>query len=178
MGIILKHTDGYNYELLDKIAIVGDIIRIIQIDGTPLVEATVRQVEGITENELLISKTVGDFTTVLADNSDDIYQVMERIYEDSETMNGKNNEELIGKSFDNVKKPSHYNKSGKFETIEVIEEFTKGYKDGFVAHCVGTSTKYNARAPHKHDSPLEDLKKSREYLTFAIEYLEKKNGNS
>lgn len=67
--------------------------------------------------------------------------------------------------------PDHY-KRGKYETIEVIEEITAGYSDGFVAHCAGTAIKYIARAPYKHATPLEDLKKSRKYLEFAIKRLE------
>lgn len=74
---------------------------------------------------------------------------------------------------DAVNSPHHYTR-GKFEVIEVIEQVTSGYKDGFVAHCVGTATKYQHRAPFKHASPLEDLKKSRAYLNFAIDYLEAK----
>lgn len=71
-----------------------------------------------------------------------------------------------------VEHPSHYT-NGRFETIEMIEEVTKGYSDGFVAHCVGTSVKYNSRAPFKGNL-TEDLKKSRAYLTFAIDHIEGK----
>lgn len=73
---------------------------------------------------------------------------------------------------DVVNHPSHYG-NGRFETIEMIEEITKGYDDGFVAHCVGTAVKYESRAPFKHDTPLEDLRKARKYLEFAIEHLER-----
>ena len=79
--------------------------------------------------------------------------------------------ELVTDAGDNVDSPSHYT-NGKFETIEVIEEITQGYSDGFVAHCAGTAIKYIARAPYKHETPLEDLRKSRRYLDFAIERLE------
>jgi len=72
---------------------------------------------------------------------------------------------------DAVNSPSHY-KRGKFETIEVIEEITQGYADGFVAHCAGTAIKYIARAPYKHDTPTEDLRKAAKYLEFAIKRLE------
>lgn len=72
---------------------------------------------------------------------------------------------------DAVEHPSHYT-SGKFETIEVIEDITSGYEDGFLAHCVGTATKYIYRAPHKHETPLEDLRKAAKYLEFAIKHLE------
>jgi len=77
------------------------------------------------------------------------------------------------KASDAVNSPDHY-KRGKFETIEVIEEITQGYADGFVAHCAGTAIKYIARAPYKHDTPLEDLRKSAKYLEFAIKRLEAK----
>lgn len=72
---------------------------------------------------------------------------------------------------DAVNSPSHY-KRGKFETIEVIEEITAGYSDGFVAHCAGTAVKYIARAPYKHATPTEDLRKAAKYLEFVIKRLE------
>ncbi|WP_077297440.1 DUF3310 domain-containing protein [Virgibacillus pantothenticus] len=70
-------------------------------------------------------------------------------------------------SNDNVQHPSHYT-HGKYETIDVIEDITSGYDDGFTAHCVGTAVKYLYRAPHKHESPLEDLRKAAKYVEFAI----------
>ena len=73
-------------------------------------------------------------------------------------------------SDDVVAHPSHYT-SGKFEVIEVIEEFTQGYEP-YEAYCVGNVIKYVARAPHKHATPLQDLKKARQYLDFAIERIE------
>lgn len=69
-----------------------------------------------------------------------------------------------------VKQPSHYTQ-GKFETIEVIEEITNGYSNGFVAYNIGNVLKYIARAPHKHETPLEDLRKAERYLQYAIENL-------
>jgi len=77
-------------------------------------------------------------------------------------------------AFDNVQKPSHYNHGG-METIDLIKEIVSGYKDPFVAHCIGTAIKYESRAPFKHENPLEDLKKSAKYLEFAIKHLEDKN---
>lgn len=71
-----------------------------------------------------------------------------------------------------VHHPNHYT-NGKFETIEVIEEIVKNYSDPHVGYCVGNTQKYIARAPFKHDSPLEDLKKARKYLDFAIDRLER-----
>ena len=74
---------------------------------------------------------------------------------------------------DKVNSPSHY-KQGKFETIEIIEQVTKGYDNSFVGYCVGNTIKYLSRAPFKHETPLEDLKKAYKYLEFAIKELEGK----
>lgn len=71
---------------------------------------------------------------------------------------------------DKVDHPSHY-KQGKFETIEIIEEITQGYEDGYVAYAVGNAIKYLARAPFKHDTPEEDLRKAAKYIEFALKRL-------
>ncbi|MGM0904243.1 MAG: DUF3310 domain-containing protein [Bacillota bacterium] len=70
--------------------------------------------------------------------------------------------------------PNHYTQ-GSIEVIDIIRQTTSGYRDPFVAHCVGTSTKYLNRAPFKHASPLDDLKKAAKYLEFAIDHLERKD---
>lgn len=75
---------------------------------------------------------------------------------------------------DIVNNPSHYN-SGNIETIDLIKEVVSGYDDSFVAHCVGTATKYVSRAPFKHDDHTIDLKKAVAYLNFAIKRLEDDN---
>lgn len=74
---------------------------------------------------------------------------------------------------DAVNSPNHYTQ-GRFETIEIIEEITKGYSDGYVAYCVGNALKYLARAPFKHEEPTEDLRKAAKYLEFAIDGLTRK----
>ena len=71
-------------------------------------------------------------------------------------------------SVDNVNSPQHY-RHGRFETIELIEDITKKYDDGFVAYCVGNAVKYVDRAPFKHVSPSEDLRKAAWYLTRAAD---------
>lgn len=75
---------------------------------------------------------------------------------------------------DAVNSPNHYTQ-GKFETIEIIEHLTSKYDDGFTAHCVGTAFKYMDRAPYKHESPTECLRKAAKYLSFAIERLDAKS---
>lgn len=72
---------------------------------------------------------------------------------------------------DAVSRPSHYT-AGEIEVIDIIAQTVAGYDDPFVGHCIGTATKYLNRAPYKHASPLEDLKKSRAYIDFAIEHME------
>jgi hypothetical protein len=70
---------------------------------------------------------------------------------------------------DSISHPSHYN-SGKFEAIEVIEDWNLGFN-------LGNTVKYLSRAgkkdPAKH---LEDLKKGAWYLAREISNLEKKQG--
>lgn len=68
-----------------------------------------------------------------------------------------------GKQFDSVEKPSHYNQ-GKFEVIDVIEDWNLGFH-------LGNVVKYVARNEHK-ENPLEDLKKAKYYLDRKIEELE------
>lgn len=73
--------------------------------------------------------------------------------------------------------PAHY-KRGKYETIDVIEHITAGYDDPFVAYCVGNAVKYADRAPYKHDSPAECLRKAAWYLTRAADHVDKQAGDS
>jgi len=73
---------------------------------------------------------------------------------------------------DMVEKPPHYN-AGRFEVIEIIAEVTKGYDDSFVSYNVGNTQKYIARAPYK-GKLVEDLKKAKRYLEYAVEHIEKR----
>lgn len=75
---------------------------------------------------------------------------------------------------DAVNSPNHYTQ-GRFETIEIIEEITQGYSDGYVAYCVGNALKYLARAPFKHGEPTEDIGKAAKYLEFALVRLKTQN---
>jgi len=64
---------------------------------------------------------------------------------------------------DIINHPKYYT-SGKFETIDVIEDWKLGYHLG---NCI----KYLSRAKHKGNE-LEDLKKAKWYLERKIKQLE------
>jgi uncharacterized protein DUF3310 len=63
------------------------------------------------------------------------------------------------KNHDEVNHPKHYT-FGKFEVIEVIEDWSLGFN-------LGNAIKYIARAEHKGD-PLVNLKKAAWYLQREI----------
>ena len=65
--------------------------------------------------------------------------------------------------YDVVTKPPHYN-HGKYETIEVIEDWKLNY------HC-GNAVKYISRHNHK-GKPVEDIKKAIWYLQRYLLFLE------
>lgn len=66
---------------------------------------------------------------------------------------------------DKVNHPSHYT-FGKYEVIDVIEDWNLGYH-------LGNVVKYIARSGHKRRG-LEDLKKAAWYLNRYIKSKEKK----
>ena len=67
-----------------------------------------------------------------------------------------------------VSHPSHYN-SGKYEVIDIIEEFTKDLS-GIEAVDTGNAIKYVLRWNKKNG--IQDLKKAIWYLTHLVEHLE------
>lgn len=68
---------------------------------------------------------------------------------------------------DLINHPQHY--EGNIECIDAMEEVIG--KKGVVKFCIGNAFKYLWRCRKKHDSPLEDLKKCRWYVSKAIELL-------
>lgn len=79
----------------------------------------------------------------------------------------------LGDTKDNVNHPSHY-QSGKFEVIDIIEEFTKDYS-GAEAFAMGNVIKYVLRSGKKNG--IEDLKKAQWYLNYLIKDMEVKEAN-
>lgn len=75
---------------------------------------------------------------------------------------------------DNIR-PDHY-KTDIYSCIDVIEDLCKNTKnDTFTDYNRFQSFKYIWRAGNKGDV-LQDLKKAKQFLDFAIAYEEKKNG--
>ncbi|WP_436888817.1 DUF3310 domain-containing protein [Mammaliicoccus sciuri] len=67
---------------------------------------------------------------------------------------------------DPVNKPSHY-MLGDIEVKDIITIVADKYHKGSVAHNVASALEYQMRAPEKNG--LEDIKKARKCLDFAIE---------
>ena len=67
---------------------------------------------------------------------------------------------------DPVNKPSHY-MLGDIEVKDIIAIVADKYHKGSVAHNVASALEYQMRAPEKNG--LEDIKKARKCLDFAIE---------
>lgn len=67
---------------------------------------------------------------------------------------------------DNVNHPAHY-ETGKFECIDVMVEVFGAEK--VAAFCECNAFKYLYRCENKHETPQEDWKKARWYLTKALE---------
>lgn len=59
-----------------------------------------------------------------------------------------------------VNHPSYYGGDVKYETIKLVVNWDFGF-------CVGNTLKYIMRAPNK-DNYIEDMKKARWYLDYAI----------
>jgi hypothetical protein len=88
---------------------------------------------------------------------EDAKHALEQKFDDNPT-------KLTGRQgVDMVEKPPHYN-HGKFETIEVIEDWKLNY------HC-GNAVKYISRHMHK-GRPVEDIKKAVWYLQRYLLTLE------
>ena len=69
-----------------------------------------------------------------------------------------------------VSHPDHY-KSGKYEVIDIIDEFTKDLS-GTEAVCTANAIKYILRWKKKNG--IQDVKKAIWYLTHLVEHLENK----
>lgn len=71
-------------------------------------------------------------------------------------------EKLVDTKDEMVNSPQHY-QSGKYEVIDIIEEFTKDYS-GIEAVCIGNAIKYILRS-NKKGNAIQDIDKAIWYLT-------------
>ena len=168
---------------------VGDLIRVVALDdGEGNVEAFGEnyKIGDILEVASVDLYGRGDVTTTangcfLYDHEYEIHrkageedapkttQADALAYYQSEVVGSE--DDRINEPQEAINSPNHYTQ-GRFETIEIIEEITQGYSDGYVAYCVGNALKYLARAPFKHGEPTEDIGKAAKYIEFALARLQ------
>ncbi|MFJ7665351.1 DUF3310 domain-containing protein [Lysinibacillus sp. NPDC097162] len=134
----------------------GDLIRIVSVP-----KDWSYGIGGIYE---VISISKDGYPRFYIDDTEEVYYAYPGQYE----IHRKAGEES---EQDTVNSPQHYSQ-GRFETIEIIEEITQGYDDGYIAYCIGNALKYLARAPFKHGVPTEDIGKAAKYIEFALARLQ------
>ena len=78
------------------------------------------------------------------------------------------------KNKDMVNHPEHYQGLDGLEVDEVMQNFIPKYENSYVGAMICNVLKYILRAPSK-GKQLEDLKKAKVNLEFAINKLEKMN---
>ena len=78
----------------------------------------------------------------------------------------KSNDVQQRKRKDAVNHPSHY-MLGNHEVKDIVSLVADKYHKGSVAHNIASALEYQMRAPEKNG--LEDIKKARKCLDFAIE---------
>lgn len=106
-----------------------------------------------------------DYYTLATDEEDTEETVIQRIrYMNKAIETSKRYIEQA--THDPVNKPSHY-MLGDIEVKDIIAIVADKYHKGSVAHNVASALEYQMRAPEKNG--LEDIKKARKCLDFAIE---------
>lgn len=106
-----------------------------------------------------------DYYTLATDEEDTEEPVIQRIEHINKAI--KESKKYIEQAtHDPVNKPSHY-MLGDIEVKDIIAIVADKYHKGSVAHNVASALEYQMRAPEKNG--LEDIKKARKCLDFAIE---------
>ncbi|PTJ70092.1 DUF3310 domain-containing protein [Mammaliicoccus sciuri] len=106
-----------------------------------------------------------DYYTLAIDEEDTEEPVIQRV-EDINKVIEKAERYIEKTKHDPVNKPSHY-MLGDIEVKDIIAIVADKYHKGSVAHNVASALEYQMRAPGKNG--LEDIKKARKCLDFAIE---------
>ncbi len=158
------HVTRFESNDVDFYAMLTDADR----DIWELVNCTDFQYEGLAiykeiENKFGIDKE--DFYTLTTDEEDTEEPVIQRV-EDIEQAIEQQRVCIEKLNHDPVNKPSHY-MLGDIEVKDIIAIVADKYHKGSVAHNVASALEYQMRAPEKNG--LEDIKKARKCLDFAIE---------
>ena len=104
---------------------------------------------------------------------DEYKKIMGRLWK-LQDLNNINRYRWKNENKDMVNHPQHYKGIYGLEVIEVMRNFIAKYQNAYVGAMICSVLKYILRAPSK-GKQLEDLKKARKHLDFAIEELEKLN---
>lgn len=106
-----------------------------------------------------------DYYTLATDEEDTEEPVIQRIRYMNKAI-CESEKYIEQATHDPVNKPSHY-MLGDIEVKDIIAIVADKYHKGSVAHNVASALEYQMRAPEKNG--LEDIKKARKCLDFAIE---------
>lgn len=106
-----------------------------------------------------------DYYTLATDEEDTEEPVIQRIEHINKAIE-ETKKYIEQATHDPVNKPSHY-MLGDIEVKDIIAIVADKYHKGSVAHNVASALEYQMRAPEKNG--LEDIKKARKCLDFAIE---------
>lgn len=133
-----------------------------------LVNCTNRTFEGedvYLPNDVDFGPGESDYYTLATDEEDSEEPVIQRV-EDIEQAIEQQRVYIEKLKHDPVNKLSHY-MLGDIEVKDIIAIVADKYHKGSVAHNVASALEYQMRAPEKNG--LEDIKKARKCLDFAIE---------
>lgn len=148
------HVTRYCYENVDFYATLYEVQKDQwELDHFKMVNCSNGKYEGYS----ILKPNLGSY---VLDESD--YYTLATDEEDTE-------EPVIQRTTDThdpVNKPSHY-MLGDIEVKDIIAIVADKYHKGSVAHNVASALEYQMRAPGKNG--LEDIKKARKCLDFAIE---------
>lgn len=147
----------------------GDRVRVTRLDGEKVdfygtlvdIGGGLWELANCSDSKYEKEEVLKDDETDFGVNLDDFY-TLATDEEDSE-------EPVIQRTTDKhdpVNKPSHY-MLGDIEVKDIIAIVADKYHKGSVAHNVASALEYQMRAPEKNG--LEDIKKARKCLDFAIE---------
>lgn len=139
-------------EYSEGMAVVGQVVELIFND------------EG--DNAAIIQSMPFQRYTVTDDNYFDYWNDYMESKTERVGYKRKSNDVKQRKRNDVVNSPSHY-MLGSHEVKDIVSLVADKYHKGSVAHNIASALEYQMRAPEKNG--LEDIKKARKCLDFAIE---------